>query len=76
LLAPNAEQIADTVDWKVTLRGLALARERGVSLTQARRELLALARREVAEEVGKTTEAVKLDHTRVHRARRVKQRPR
>ena len=76
---PNAEDIAGTVDWKTTLGGLALVQERGISLEQARRELVTQARHEVASEVGKTPEAVKLDHTRVLRARRtqrVKKRPR
>ena len=66
---PTAEQIVDAVDWKTMLGGLALAQKHGVPLEQARRKLLPRARREVADEVGKTPEAVKQD------TKRVKQRP-
>ena len=69
----DAEAIADAVDWKITLGGFALMQERGISLERARRELLAKARSEVADEVDKSPEAVKLDHVR--RRKRVKHRP-
>jgi hypothetical protein len=74
---PNAEQIAAAVDWKVTIRGLTLAKERGISLERMLRDrkLLAQARCEVAAEAGKSHEAVKQDHTRVRRDHRVKHRP-
>jgi len=64
LPTPTAEEIAICVDWKNILRGPKQGRDGTRQLAQARRE--------VAEEVGKTTEAVKQDHTRVLRARRVK----
>ncbi len=75
LPTPTAEDIADTVDFKMALDGLRLAQARGISLEQARREVLPQARAEVAKELGNntSTEAVKLAHLRV---RRVKQRPR
>jgi hypothetical protein len=74
---PNAGQIADAVDCKTTLQGLILLLQgQSLTLEQARRKLLAQARREVAEEVGKTAEAVKQDHTRARRKHRIKHRPR
>ena len=64
---PGAEDVAATVDWKNILRGLSLVPEHDRSLESARLKLLAQARAEVAEEVGKSPEAVKLLHTRVKR---------